>query len=178
MTDTEGPDSTTIALPVVADASFHPWNDLIEEEVDLLALDDELIPKRRQDCLCIIDASYAPNVLIAPVLIGLETGYMAVHVVSITVRTKCLHQMITIRLGDLDPRLKSMVDSILTILVYFHANPSFCVKGSSQLFVGDSEHWCKFKAGAVPLSVGNCDADTAFAVEDAREPRIEIVGLG
>ncbi|CCQ35118.1 hypothetical protein HTIA_p3016 (plasmid) [Halorhabdus tiamatea SARL4B] len=63
--------------------------------------------------------------------------------------------MVTIRFGDLDLRLKSMIDSILTVLVYFYANPAFCVESSSQLFVGDSEHWCKFKAGAVPLSLGN-----------------------
>jgi hypothetical protein len=103
---------------------------------------------------------------------------MTVHIVSITVRTERLHQVVTICFGDLDLRLKSMVDSILTILIYFHANPAFCVESSGQLFVGDSEHWCKFKADAVPLSLGNCDADTAFAVEEASEPRIEIVGLG
>ena len=119
------------------------------------ALDDKLVPERCQESSRVADALHAPNVLFAPVPIGLKTGYMAVHVVSVTVCTKRLHQVVTIRLGDLDPRLKSMVDSILTILIYFHANPSFCVESSSQLFVGDSEHWCKFKAGTVPLSVGN-----------------------
>jgi len=86
--------------------------------------------------------------------------------------------MATIRPGDLDPRLKSVVDSILTSRTCFHADPSFRVEGSSQLFVGDSEHWCKFKAGTVPLSVGNRDTDTAFAVEKTSEPHIEIAGLG
>ena len=38
------------------DALVHPGQNLIEEEVDLLALHDELAPKGRQQRPCIVDA--------------------------------------------------------------------------------------------------------------------------
>jgi hypothetical protein len=71
-----------------------------------------------------------------------------------------------------------MVDSVSVFGTDSHADPAVCIEQSGQLFVGNSDHWCKFETGTVPLSISNRDTNTAFAVEEASEPRIEIVGLG
>lgn len=81
-------------------------------------------------------------------------------------------------MADLYSWLKLVVDSIPADGADFHADPAFHIERFGDLFLGNSEHWCKFETSTVPLSVSNRGADTALAVEEADEPRIEIVVSG